>query len=132
MKAARLISTEDLIVVSADGRLDLPASEAALEALLTRLEREPGRAVILDLRSADCELTLGEVYGLVNFLANHSSKKTLYRRVAILITSGAHQGKAGFFALCAENRGLEARAFSTVEDVDKWLGSDASGLLTGG
>lgn len=132
MGEARLISTEDLIVVSADGRLNLAASEAALEALLTRLESEPGRAVVLDLRGADCELTLGEVYGLVSYLANNSSKKTLYRRVAVLITSGAHQGKAGFFALCAENRGVEAKAFSAVEDVSQWLGADASRLLNPG
>ena len=126
--AARLDSTEDLIVVSADGRLDLAASEAAIEKLLADLEREPGRAVVFDLRSAECALKLSEVYGLVNFLATHGSKKTLYRKIAV-IASGAHQEKANFFALCAENRGLETRAFSAIEDLSKWLGSDASGLL---
>jgi len=127
--AARLISTKDLIVVSADGRLDLAASEAALEELLANLDREPGRAVVFDLRGADCALTLVEVYDLVNFLATHSSKKTLYRRIAILIASGAHQEKASFFALCAENRGFEARAFTAIVDLNNWLGGDASGLL---
>ncbi len=125
-----LVSSDDLIVLTADGRIDLNASEAALEDLLTRLEGEPGRAVIFDLRGANCALTLGEVYELVNFLAVHSSKKTLYRKIAILIASEAHRAKASFFTLCAENRGLEVKAFNAVKDVSKWLGSDASELLS--
>jgi len=129
MSAAKLISTRDLIVVSADGKLDLPATETALVQLIAELEREPGRSVVFDLRKAKCDFSLAEVYGLVNFLATHSSQKTLYRRIAVLISATIHQPKASFFTLCAENRGLEAKAFTALKDVCNWLGNDAAGLL---
>jgi hypothetical protein len=129
MPAARLASNKDLIVVSADGTLDLAASEAAIEELLADLERDPQKAVIFDLRGAGCALSVGEVYGLADFLSKHSSKPALYRKIAVLIPSKAHQEKAEFFALCAENRGLESRAFSAIEDLGEWLGTDVSGLF---
>lgn len=129
MPTARFVSNEDLIVVSADGKFDLAESEAALERLVADLERDPKRNVILDVRRTRCDFSLSEVYNLVDFLAAHGSRKDLYRRIAVLFSSPAHQGKASFFALCAENRGIEAKAFTAPQDVDSWLGGNASRLL---
>jgi hypothetical protein len=129
MPGSTLTSNRDLVAVGADGKLDLAASEAALESLVAELEREPGRAVVFDLRKARCDFSLSEVYGLVDFLAKQGTRKALYRRIAVLIALPAHQPKASFFSLCAENRGLEAKSFTSVEDVTAWLGSDVSGLL---
>ena len=116
-------------MVSADGKFSLAESEAALEELVADLDRAPNRNVVLDVRRARCDYSLSEVYNLVEFLAAHGSQKNLYRRIAVLISSRAHQGKASFFALCAENRGIEAKAFTALQDVDSWLESDVSGLL---
>jgi len=126
---ARVLFSKDLVVVSPEGRLDLEASETAIERLIADLENDPGSAVIFDLRSAECELSVAEIYGLVEFLSRHGSRQTLYRKMAVLLAADAHQRKADFFALCARNRGLQARAFSTVTDINDWLGTDVSAVL---
>jgi len=127
--AARLLSSKELIVLSPDGRLDLDASEAALEQLLLSLENDPAKAVVFDLRGADCTLSVVEIYGVVDFLSRYGSKRTLYGKIAVLLDAEASQRKAAFFALCARNRGFEAKAFNAVEDIGAWLGVDASDLL---
>jgi hypothetical protein len=127
--AARVVSSKDLVVISADGTVDLEASEAAIERLFEELEGDTKKSVIFDLRAASCKLSVAEVYGVVDFLAKHGSKRDLYGKVAIFLKGQAHRSKAEFFALTAQNRGLEARVFDGVEQLGEWLGADPSGLF---
>lgn len=127
--ATRMLSSKELIVLSADGRVDLEASEAAIETLLESLERDSAKAIVFDLRGADCTLTVAEIYGVVDFLSRYGSKRVLYGKIAVLLDAQVSQRKAAFFALCAKNRGFEARAFNAVEEISDWLEVDASDLL---
>jgi len=122
-------SSKELIVLGTDDRLDLEASEAAIGRLLSDLEQDSAKAIVFDLRAADCTLSVAEVYALVDFLSRHGSKRVLYGRLAVLLHAEASQRKAAFFALCAKNRGIEARAFNAIEEINDWLGLDASDLL---
>jgi CII-binding regulator of phage lambda lysogenization HflD len=125
-----MLSSKELIVLGAGVRLDLEASEAAIEQLLADLEEDSAKAIVFDLRTADCTLSVAEIYSLVDFLSRYGSKRVLYGKIAVLLDAQASQRKATFFALCAKNRGFEARAFNTVEEINDWLGLDASGLLS--
>jgi hypothetical protein len=124
-----MLSSRDLIVLGAQGRLDLEASEAAIEHFMADLEQDSAKAIVFDLRTADCTLSVAEIYSLVDFLSRYGSKRTLYSKIAVLLEAQASQRKAAFFALCARNRGFEARAFNAVEEINDWLGLDVSGLL---
>jgi hypothetical protein len=124
-----MLSSRELVVLGADGRLNLEASEAAIERLLSDLEQDSAKAVVFDLRKADCTLSVAEIYGVVDFLSRYGSRRTLYGKIAVLLDAQASQRKAAFFALCAKNRGFEARAFNAIEEINEWLGLDASSLL---
>jgi hypothetical protein len=77
--------------------------------------------IILDTRKAQVEMSVGALWQLAAELSN--LRKVFSRKTAVLCPLERFDD-AGFFALCAQNRGLQVMAFTSFEDAIEWLNAD--------
>jgi hypothetical protein len=121
----KIFPFKHLIVMDAHGTLDLAASKTALKLLAAAPGFDDSSEVLLDLRDVECELSTTKIFELAEFMALASTGLAAGRRIAVLV--GAHQhghlafNKAQFLELCADNRGLNVRAFEDSISADEWL-----------
>jgi hypothetical protein len=121
----KVFPLKHLIAMDAHGTLDLAASIAALKLLAAAPGFEDSSEVLLDLRDVECEMSTTNIFELAEFMALASTGLAAGRRIAVLV--GAHRrghlafNKAQFLELCADNRGLNVRAFEDPERADEWL-----------
>ncbi len=72
----------------------------------------------MDTRKAQVEKSVSDLWYLAAELNN--LRKAFSRRTAVLCPLEGFD-HAGFFALCAQNRGLRVMAFTSFEDAIEWL-----------
>ncbi len=117
-----------LIVLTAQGTLDLEASRTALRTLVTAPGFEAMSEVLLDLRQVECDLSVDDIHELVSHMAWHMPVLFDDHRIAVLVKSNPPDNMAfnhaRFFELCAENRDLHIRAFEDPARAGEWLVGD--------
>ena len=74
--------------------------------------------IILDTRKAQSEMSITDLWYLAAELSN--LRKAFSRKTAVLCPLERFD-HAGFFALCAQNRGFHVSAFTSFEDAIEWL-----------
>lgn len=111
---------KEFIKARATGEFDLEASKEALRTLLAHPRFSKSCDILIDFRDAECDLSMADIYEIVQFLALH--RQALFGRLAVLVSGDSDFDMAGFLELCAENRGLQVKAFLDLSEAEKWLG----------
>jgi len=121
----RIVHAHDFIRATADGRLDLEISKKLLAEIASSTVNMPDYELLLDTRRAQMAMSVTDLWYLVTdtwYLSGKpvNARGPFPRKTAVLCPLGEFD-QASFFALCAQNRGLQVRAFSSFEDAIEWL-----------
>ena len=122
----KIIHATDFIKATAEGEIDLEESKRLLVEFVSATDLADYE-LIMDTRKAHSSMTVTNLW----YLAAEIGKagKNLPRKTAILCPRERFD-HAGFFALCAQNRGFNVRAFTGYEDAMEWLISDGPDPVT--
>ena len=123
----RIIQACDFIKVTAEGELDLQKTKELLMEIASSASPLGDFEIIVDTRKAQSRMSIGELWFLAAELSNHG--KTFARKTAVLCPL-EHFDHAGFFALCAQNRGFGIEAFTSFEDAIEWLTAEETWRVT--
>lgn len=122
----RIIHAKELILVSSEGELDLNATKSALRELTSIPEYTELYELLIDLRGVDCNLSVTDIYDIASCLAWPDPALTTLKKIAVLVQPGEPFDHAEFLELCANNRGMQIKAFSENTAAVDWLNSDVS------
>jgi hypothetical protein len=114
----RIIRAHDFIRATPEGQLDLEKSKKLLMEIATASAPLVDYEIIVDTRKAQVEMSVGALWHLAAELSN--LRKVFSRKTAVLCPLERFD-EAEFFALCAQNRGLQVMAFTSFEDAIEWL-----------
>jgi hypothetical protein len=117
----RIIHANDFIKATPEGELDLQESKRLLIEIAVATDPSVDHEVILDTRKAQSGMSIADLWYLAADISN--LRKAFSRKTAVLCPL-AQFDHAGFFALCARNKGLQVRAFTSFEDTIEWLTGD--------
>lgn len=84
--------------------------------------------LLIDTRGAESHLSTSDLWRLAEELAKsvHAGSSKGFRvKISVLCPVGRFD-YAKFLELCAQNRGLNVRAFTTFEDVFEWIGESST------
>lgn len=119
----RVIHAHEFIRATPDGQLDLEETLRVLVEIASASTPSNDCDVLVDTRSAHSELTVNELLELA--AAIHKVREAFSRKTAILVPR-ERLDHAEFFAACAQDRGFQAKAFTSLGDAMVWLtGADA-------
>ena len=116
----RIIHSHEFIQVTPEGRLDLEQSKKMLIAIASASAPSDDYDILVDARDAHAEMDVGDLWELAAEL--HKFREALSRKTAVLVTP-KQSDYAGFFALCAQERGFQVSAFTHLGDAVEWLGT---------
>jgi hypothetical protein len=114
----RIINARDFVAAKPDGLLDLEESEKILREVVGISDPLDEFDILVDTREAASTLSATDLWYLADRLVRHP--KTFAGRTAILCPSERFD-HASFFALCAENKGIDMQAFTSYEEAMVWL-----------
>jgi hypothetical protein len=114
----RIIHAYDFIKATPEGKLDLQESKKYLMEVVSASTTLVDYEIIVDTRKAQTVMSITDLWYLASELANH--RKTFSRKTAVICPLEEFD-QAGFFALCAKNRGVRVQAFTSFEDAIEWL-----------
>jgi len=114
----RIIHAHEFIKATPEGQLDLDQAKEILREIVSAEGPSFDYDVILDVRKAQPKLSTADLWNLAAELDN--LRKAFSRKTAVLCPLEGYD-RAGFFALCAQNRGVKVKAFSSFEDAINWL-----------
>jgi len=114
----QVIHAHDFLRATPEGRLDFEASRTLLVDLVAASAALGDHDVVLDTRDMQSAMSAGELWYLALELARHGG--ALGRKKAVLCPRARFEN-AEFFALCAQNRGLNVRAFTSYEEAVEWF-----------
>jgi hypothetical protein len=119
----RIIHAHDFIKATADGQLDLEKSKQLLVEVATASASLVDYEVLLDTRNTESVMSITDLWYLAAELSNLA--KPFYGKTAVLCPV-ENFDYAGFFALCAANRGFRVKAFTSFEEAIEWLIADGT------
>ena len=114
----RVIRPHEFLRSTEDGRLDLEESKRLLAEIALASPPSKHYDVLVDTREAHSELTVADLLELASGL--RKVRASFAGRTALLV-SRERLDHAEFFAACAEDRGFEVRAFTSLGDAMAWL-----------
>jgi hypothetical protein len=117
----KIIQARDFISARPGGVLDLHASEKLLEDIVSSSTSLDQFHVLLDTRRTLASLSTTDLWCLSQKLM-HADAAAMHK-TAVLCPHERFD-HARFFAMCAEHRGLNIRAFLAYEDAMQWLIGD--------
>lgn len=119
----RIIHAHDFVRATAEGKLDFETSKKALIEVASATAHLVDYEILLDTRRAHSRMSATDLW----YLAAELSKlrESFSRKTAVLCPIEDFDD-AAFFELCARNRGLRVRAFTSFEDAINWLSGTAS------
>jgi hypothetical protein len=121
----QIFEFKHLIVMTAHGTVDLSASKAALKSLVADPGFDASPEVLIDLRDTDCDISVTDVFELVKHMALSIPALSQNHRIAVLVKRHAPANLvfnyAQFLELCADNRGLNIRAYGDYNHAIDWL-----------
>jgi len=125
----RIIHARDFVKVTPDGRLDLERARKVLIEVASTPAPSSKHEIILDTRKVQLAMSETDLWYLATELISHP--KAFLRKMAVLCPL-TDFNLAGFFALCAQNRGFNIQAFTSFEDAVEWLFTDERSSPAGG
>ncbi|HEX6267754.1 MAG TPA: hypothetical protein VFZ81_12770 [Burkholderiales bacterium] len=114
----RIISARDFVSAKPDGQFNLEESEQLLREVVGVSEPLEQFDILVDTREAASTLSATDLWFLADRLVKYP--KTFAGRTAILCPAERFD-HASFFALCAENKGVDMQAFPSYEEAMAWL-----------
>lgn len=117
-KNVKVIQAREFVRGTPEGRVFLDEAEQLLKDIALAGAGLDGFHVLVDTRAVTAGLSATELWHLAGKVA--SLRQDASRRIAILCPKERFDHSV-FFALCAENRGLNVRAFMGYEDAMEWL-----------
>jgi len=120
----KLIRAHDFIRTAGADRLDADASLALLVGAASGINVNRASQILIDLREADAELDVLELYRLGERLAAHPSVRG--RRVAVLAAANERTASPRLAELVADAGSRPARAFTHLDEALDWLASPAA------
>jgi hypothetical protein len=114
----RIIRAHEFIKATLEGQINLEESKKLLLEFAATSGPSVDYEVLLDVRKTQLELSIADLWYLAAELSNF--RKALPRKTAVLCPLEQFD-YAGFFALCAQNRGFHISAFTSFEDAIEWL-----------
>ena len=119
----RIINARDFVSARPDGVLNLEESEQLLRDVVGVSEPLEQFDILVDTREAASTLSATDLWFLADRLGRYP--RTFAGRTAILCPAERFD-HASFFALCAENKGIDMRAFTSYEEAMNWLNAASS------
>ena len=117
----RIIHARDFVRATPEGELDLVKSSQLLREMASSASSLVGHEIILDTRHAQLSMSITDLWYLARDLGE--VRKGFSGKTAVLCPLEKFD-HAGFFALCAQNRGLRVTAFTSFEEAFEWLVAD--------
>jgi len=114
----RIIHAQDFIKATPEGTLDLENSKKLLVEIASGSSTLGDHEILLDTRKAQSALSANDLWSLAAELI--SFHKVFSKKTAVLCPLERFD-HAAFFALCAQNKGFQVRAFTSFEDAMEWL-----------
>ena len=114
----RVIRPHEFLRSTEDGRLDLEESKRLLAEIALASPPSKHYDVLVDTRSAHSELTVSDLLDLASGL--RKVRASFAGKTALVVSRGRFD-HAEFFAACAEERGFEVSAFTSLGDAMTWL-----------
>lgn len=116
----KIIHAQDFIKATPEGYLDFEESKRILKEIVSVSAGLADYDVILDTRKAHPVLSVTDLWYLSAELNNHGQS---FSRMTAVLCPLKQFDKAGFFALCSQNRGSQVSAFTSYEKALGWLHS---------
>ncbi len=117
-RKVRIVNSRDFVSAKPDGVLNLEESEQLLREVVRASDPLEEFDILVDTRDADSVLSATDLWFLADRLLGHP--RTFAGRTAILCPNERFD-HAAFFALCAENKGIDMEAFTSYEEAMVWL-----------
>lgn len=117
----KVINGPEFIRAQPEGRANLDEAEAMLKEIAEAGEGLEDFHVLVDVRRVSGALEPAELWHLAQKLVSY--RRTFGHRTAVLCPLEKFDN-ARFFALCAENKGINVHAFTSYEDAMEWLIAD--------
>jgi len=114
----KIIRAHEFIQATPEGLLDLEQSKKVLVQIASASAQSIDHNTILDTRQAQSALTAEDLWDLSATLGTF--RKEFSGRLAVLCPLERFDLSA-FFALCAEDRGFQVKAFTSFEEAMEWL-----------
>ncbi|HTP07205.1 MAG TPA: hypothetical protein VMP08_03085 [Anaerolineae bacterium] len=114
----RIVHAHEFIIATPEGQIDLEESKKLLVEFASISQPPVDYEVLMDVRKTQLELSIADLWYLAAELGNF--REALPRRTAVLCPLEQFD-YAGFFALCAQNRGFQISAFTSFEAAIEWL-----------
>jgi hypothetical protein len=114
----KIIHAHEFIKATPEGELSLDKMKELLIEVASAEAPSFDYEVILDTRKAQSRLSITDLWYLAAELSN--LRQAFSRKTAVLCPLERFD-YAGFFALCAQNRGFRVSAFTSFEDAIEWL-----------
>ena len=121
----RIIHAHDFIKATPEGQLDLAKSKKLLIEIASASAPLGEYEIVLDTRKAQSEMSATDLWYLAAELGNLREPFSRPVKTAILCPL-IRFDLTEFFALCAQNRGFNVKAFTALEDAIEWLIADGS------
>jgi DNA-binding transcriptional LysR family regulator len=114
----KVIHARDFIRATPQGQVYLETAERLLQEIAEAGAGLEDFEVLVDTRRVSGALSPTDLWRLADKLVHY--RRTFAHRTAILCPLEKFDNSA-FFALCAENRGFNIRAFTGYEEAMEWL-----------
>lgn len=114
----RNIQAHEFIKTTPEGELDVEASKKLLVEIASASAPSGDYEILLDTRGAHSELSAEDLWDLAAEL--HKYRETLSRKAAVLVPP-ERLDHAEYFARCAQDRGFQVSAFTSLGDAVAWL-----------
>jgi hypothetical protein len=114
----RVVHAHEFLQATPEGALDLAGSKEMLIEIALRSAPEDGYDIILDLRGTQMTLSIDDLW---HFAAELHQYPGVFARKTAVIVPRDDFDHAGFFALCAQERGFQVSAFTSLGDAMEWL-----------
>jgi len=124
----RMIRVRDFIRLTPQGSLDFNSLKQELSGAASVPGAFSDYDLLVDTRGAESHLSVFDIWELARELddtVHASASKRIKVKISLLVPVKEFD-HAKFFELCAENRGLNVRAFTSFEDVFEWLSESST------
>ena len=117
----RIIHAHDFIKADPEGKLDLKESKKLLVEVAAVAAPLVDYDIVLDTRKMQSELSITDLWYLAAEISDNFRKAFSRSLKTAVLCPTERFDNAGFFALCAQNRGLQISAFTSFADAYEWL-----------
>jgi hypothetical protein len=114
----RIIRANSLIKATPEGELDVEKFEKLIAEINSAASSLVDYEILLDTRKAHPSVSKADLFFLASELCRRPG--AFARKTAVLCPQ-ERCADAEFFALCAENRGLQIKAFTSFEEATDWV-----------